>query len=97
MNRKEKILECLKDYENLTMIEPIIDDVVFLEENLVELKKLPFIVVHPNNPNLQKYTPAFKQYKELMQSYLNAMKILIKCVNGTEGESELAKLLKEFE
>lgn len=40
------------------------------------LKELPFIRIHPKNKAKQEQTPAFKQYKEFSQSYMNAIRIL---------------------
>jgi hypothetical protein len=54
----------------------MIDDVVFLEQQLDQLRKLPFMKVNPQNPAQQKPTPAAKQYKELLQQYNNCIKIL---------------------
>ena len=87
MNRKEEVLGICKtlDVEKLKLINPLIDQLVFLEEKLAYLKTLPFIVVKDNDPTKQKVTPAYKQYKDLSQSYLNALKV----VNGALGiESE---------
>ena len=61
---------------NLEIYGPLIDEVLFLEERLTELKKLPFILVHPSDPSKQKPTPAGKQYKELLQQYTCALKAL---------------------
>ena len=58
------------------IVKKLIVELVFLEDRLDELRKLPFIRIHPNDPTRQQYTPAGKQYKELMQSYLNAVKVL---------------------
>lgn len=58
------------------IIEPLIDDVVFLEENLKELRALPMIRVCPSNPAKQKATPSSKLYKEFLQQYNNCIKIL---------------------
>ena len=87
MNRKEEVLDICKtlDVETLKLINPLIDQLVFLEDKLAYLKTLPFIVVKADDPTKQKVTPAYKQYKDLSQSYLNALKV----VNGALGiESE---------
>jgi hypothetical protein len=77
MERKEELLKLFEQVEDTKgLILPLIDDVVFLEEQLTILRKLPFIKVNPNNPSQQKPTPAAKQYKELLQQYNNCIKIL---------------------
>ena len=87
MNRKEEVLVICKalDVEILKLIDPLIDQLVFLEGKLNYLKTLPFIIVKADDETKQKVTPAYKQYKDLSQSYLNALKV----VNGALGiESE---------
>ena len=64
------------DEDKAAVIAPLLPQVVFLEERLRELQKLPHIRIHPKNPARQEITAAGKQYKELMQSYLNAVKVL---------------------
>lgn len=77
MNRKEELLKLFDQIEDTKgIILPLIDDVVFLEQQLDQLRKLPFMKVNPNNPMQQKSTPAAKQYKELLQQYNNCIKIL---------------------
>lgn len=101
MERIEKLREIFDnvDEDKRTVIEPLLDDVIFIEKRLSELRKLPMIRVHPNNPARQEVTPAGKQYKEYMQSYLNAIKVLQMTLYraGETGESPLLKVLKEFD
>lgn len=101
MERIEKLREIFDnvDEDKRTVIEPLLDDVIFIEKRLAELRKLPMIRVHPNNPARQEVTPAGKQYKEYMQSYLNAIKVLQMTLYraGETGESDLIKELKEFD
>lgn len=77
MNRKDELLNVFNEIEDTKdIILPMIDDVVFLEEQLQDLRKLPFLRVNPDNPSQQKPTPAAKMYKELLQQYNNCIKIL---------------------
>lgn len=94
MTRKEELLKVI---ENDPALVPLIDDVVFLEERLEELKKLPFIKVHPKDPTKQKATPAQKQYKELLQQYVNIIRVLIRATGTDESdeESPLRKWVKQ--
>ena len=77
MTRKDELLQIFAQIDDTKgIIRPMIDDVVFLEDHLHELRKLPFIRVNPADPTQQKPTPAAKQYKELLQQYNNCVKIL---------------------
>lgn len=97
MNRKKELANAFKGLEEQNIIRPMIDDVVFLEDQLKELKKLPFIRVNPDNPAEQKPTAAAKQYKEFLQQYNNCIKILISVLNKNEvvEDSPLRQFLKE--
>ena len=64
------------DADKAEVISPLLPQVVFMEQRLEELKKVPHLRIHPKNPARQEITAAGKQYKELMQSYLNAVKVL---------------------
>lgn len=64
------------DEDKAAVVSPLLPQVVFIEQRLEELRQLPHIRIHPKNPARQEITAAGKQYKELMQSYLNAIKVL---------------------
>lgn len=85
--------------EQKNIITPLLSDIDFMETRLAVLRALPHIKVHPKDPSRQRITPAGKQYKEMMQSYLNAMKVIISALNKTETSAadELLKKLEEFE
>ena len=88
-NRKEELLKIFDQVEDTKgIILPMIDDVVFLEEQLEALRKLPFIKVHPEYPEIQKPTAASKQYKELLQQYNNCIKILTGILRKDAPEEE---------
>ena len=85
--------------EQKNIIAPLLSDIDFMETRLTSLRALPHIKVHPKDPSKQRITPAGKQYKDVMQSYLNAMKVIISALNKTETSAadELLKKLEEFE
>ena len=94
MDRTDELLNYVcAGGEDKEILNQIIEEVVFLEYRLEELKKLPFIQVHPKDPAKQKTTPAAKQYKELLQQYSNLIKILSKSA-GKDSDSEESPLRK---
>lgn len=100
VNRKNEIysiFERIDDHEK-ELIGPLIEQVLFLEQRMFELQKLPFIKINPKNPMMQKVTPAAKLYKECMQSYMNAIRILLNTLRKVESSAadELLEHLKEF-
>ena len=100
MTRREKLTKIFEniDENEREIINPLIDEVVYLENRMTELKQYPFLSVHPKNPHLQKQTAAAKQYKECSQSYMNAIRILCGVLHkaNTSAEDELLKRLEEF-
>lgn len=100
MGRKEDLFELLNkmDEEKRVVVEKILEEMVFLEEQLEELKKYPFIKVHPENPTIQKPTVAAKQYKELSQVYSVKVKILLGVVEGNvdDGYDPVQDFIEEF-
>ena len=86
MDRKEELFSLLR---NRALDEPkarrLIDEIVFLEERMEELKKFPFISVNPKNPAQQKPTAAAKQYKEFLQQYNNSLRLLLR-ISGDIGD-----------
>jgi len=75
MNRRDELIAIIPE-ESLELVKSVIDDVVFLEGRLDELKKLPFIEINPKNPMKQRSTPASKLYKEFLQQYINCIKMI---------------------
>ena len=97
LTRKETLEDIFKDIEpnEKKLIVPLIDEVIFLEEQMNELKKLPFIRINAQNPALQKKTEAAKLYKECTQSYMNAIRILCSILHKVESTAQ-EELLKRL-
>lgn len=96
-NRKEQLLAIINKAgsQNDIKAAQLVEEIVFIEEQLVELKKLPFINIHPKNPMKQKATPASKQYKELLQQYNNSLRLLFR-LSGDMGENEEESPLRKW-
>lgn len=94
MTRKEELLKLLNN--DITYI-PLVNDMVYLEGQLDELRELPKIKIHPSDPTKQKTTPAAKLYKEYLQQYTNIVRILMKATGAdeTEEESPLRRWMNE--
>ena len=87
------------DDDKKTVISPLITEISFMESRLDDLRQLPHIRTHPKNPARQETTPAGKQYKETMQTYINAVKVIMTALykTDTSAADELLEKLKEFE
>lgn len=102
MSRKEELEKIVfkPGSDNEIKAAQLIDEIVFLEEQMQELRKLPFIKVDKDNPMKQKATPAQKQYKETLQQYNNSLRLLFKLtgdLGDVEEESPLRKWVKSRE
>lgn len=75
MSRLDELLALVPE-ESLDLVKNSLSDMVHLEEQLEYLRTLPFIQVHPDDPNLQRATPASKLYKEYLQQYINIIKMV---------------------
>ena len=75
MSRREELVKLVPD-ESLELVSDVLDEIIFLEGKLEELKKLPFIQIHPQDATKQRSTPAAKQYKEFLQQYINCVKVI---------------------
>ena len=92
MDRFEQLSGIFADMEGeADVVRPMIEDVVFLEGRLTELRAMPFLRVNPKNPADQKPTAAARQYKELLQQYNNCIKILTGILRKT-GQEEISPL-----
>lgn len=88
MDRKTELFSLLKNgAQDELKARQLIDEIVFLEDQMRELRKYPFIAVNPNNPAQQKPTAASKQYKEFLQQYNNSLRLLLR-ISGDIGESD---------
>lgn len=99
MTRYERLKEIVSkvDADKAAVIEPLLTDIIFMEDRLKELRALPHIRVSTSNPSMQQITAAGKQYKETMQAYLNAIKVVQTTLSRftQEGEDEFEKWLAE--
>jgi hypothetical protein len=90
LKRFDELVEVIAslDENARKILEPTIERIVFLEQRLDALEKLPFIKVHPEDQTKQKPTVAGKQYKDLLQQHNNCIKILLSAARKENGEEE---------
>ena len=101
MDREQELMKLLSDAgidAMITAFQKLVQEIVFLEQQLAELKQYPFISVNPKNPAQQKPTPAAKQYKEMLQQYNNSIKIMIRTLerNKSTENSPLREYLEKM-
>ena len=92
MERRDELLKLVND-SNESIVTPLIEKMLFLENQLEQLEKLPMIKVHPDMPEMQKATPAAKLYKEFLQQYTNIVKV-VSHATGNENDDEDSPLRK---
>lgn len=97
MGRKDELLKLFSgvDKETMTIISPSIDEMIFLEEKLDEVRKKPFIKYHPTDPTKQKILPAQRTYISLLQQYNIVVKNIHSMI-GKETEDRGVSPLREY-
>lgn len=93
-DRKDQLLRLCETGKEKVLL--LVDEIVFIESKLEEIKKLPFYKVHPNDKLRQKLLPAGKLYKELLQQYNQSLKVFASMTgkNIDSQESALRKWVK---
>lgn len=97
MSRSEELRRIFKDFDEtkFTVVEPLIDEAVYLEEQMLSLKQYPFIKSREYKGEIQtKVTAAGKQYREYLQTYINLVDKLCKYLGATEADENSP--LREF-
>lgn len=102
MGRREDLEKIVykEGTDNKIKAEALINEILFLEEQMEVYRKLPQIKVHPEKPELQKATPAAKLYKEALQQYNNSLRLLFRItgdLSESDEESPLRKWIKSRE
>lgn len=97
MSRKEDLEKIVfkEGTDNSIKAQQLIEEIIFLEEQMAYYRSLPQIKVHPDNPELQKATPAAKLYKESLQQYNNSLRLLFR-ITGDLGEVEEESPLRKW-
>lgn len=100
--RRKELDSCFEmcSKETKIIVSRLIDEVINLEIQLDEIKKLPKYKVHPQHPDIIKPLPVFKMQKDLMQQYNIAIKNLHSMENRNndqDDESPLRKYLRTLE
>lgn len=81
------------------MAEKLIEDAVFWEKQIEELRKYPQYVVHPNNPSLVKPSKISRQLERAQVQYTQIVKSLVTIYSrsgGADEEDLFDQMLNEF-
>lgn len=91
MTRKE---ELLKIVDNDIRLTELVENIISTEERLAELRKLPFIRVHPKQPDKQKATDAARQFTQLSGAYNSMIRTLASISGKDDLDNEESPLRK---
>lgn len=88
MSRREELEKIVfkEGSDNNIKAAKLIDEIIFLEEQMAYYRSLPQIKVDKDHPERQKATPASKLYKECLQQYNNSLRLLFR-ITGDLGEA----------
>ena len=88
MSRKDELLD---EIDHDATLEPLIDEMLYLEEELDYLRTLPKIKVHPKDKTKQKPTPAARMYREALAGYTTIIRLLLRA-KGIDENDETSPL-----
>lgn len=94
MDKKKRLKE-LNDFvgnNKVIFLRNLINDIIYMEERLEELKQLPFIKVNPKNKEQQKKTESSKLYLSLIAQYIQDIKALSYLAGKSGDEEEISPL-----
>ena len=101
MDRKEQLRGYFAnvDEDKRAIAYDTIDEYLFFLDRIAELRKLPFIRVHPKNPARQELTPAAKLVREYSQAVDAKRKTLLTILYRVDSSAadDLLQRLAEFE
>lgn len=83
--RREELLRIVGDDK---FLQKEVDELLFLEERLEELRKLPHIEINPKNPAQQRATVAAKEYIKYLQQYNTVVRILTRATGSDDADEE---------
>ncbi len=89
--RKKELLSIFKERGKEIEARQLIEEVLFLEKKLEEVKELPFYKYNKNDRRQQKALPAAKLYRELLGQYNVSLKTLGRMI-GTKGDGGTSPL-----
>lgn len=86
------------DPEERKLVSGVIEDCIWLEEQLRNLRKIPHIQINPRNKSQMRVTPAARLYKQYATTYANNIRVLLNVLRKveTEEQNELLRKLEEF-
>ena len=93
----EKIFRSV-DEDERNLVSGLVDDCVWLEEQLRKLRKLDHIQINPRNRNQMRLTPAARLYKQYATTYANNIRVLLNVLRKVENQAQddLLRKLEEF-
>ena len=97
MSRLEELRQIYKDFDEtkFKVVEPLINEAVYIEDQMRFLKSFPLIKSREYNGEIQtKVTAAGKQYREYLQTYTNIIDKLCRMLGKVEGDEDSP--LREF-
>lgn len=100
MSRFDELAEKLKgiDPNKKEIVLSLLKDFVFLEEQIVELRKYPRYIINPQNTRQQKKLPVHEMLKDYQAQKNDIAVKILRTLDGEVGEeSALIKALANFE
>lgn len=98
--RVDELMALFDDEAVRTVVRPLVEELADVEDRIQEVKKLPLIRVHPEDPSIQKSTAAGRLYHTLLAKQTDIVRMLLRQLgkSGDGGEdSPLRAYLRTLE
>lgn len=99
-DRVSELLNLFPDESVRIVVRPLIEELADIEDRIREVRKLPLIRVHPDNPSIQKSTAAGRLYHSLLAKQTDIVRMLLRQLGKTgddEEDSPLRAYLRTLE
>ena len=93
--RAEEILALFSDESVRTIVRPLAEELADVEDRIREVKRLPLIRVHPQDPSIRKTTAAGRLYHTLLAKQTDIVRMLLRQL-GKSGDDDEDSPLRAY-
>lgn len=93
--RVDELMALFSDESVRTVVRPLVEELADVEDRIREVKRLPLIRVHPQDPSIQKSTAAGRLYHTLLAKQTDIVRMLLRQL-GKSGDDDEDSPLRAY-
>lgn len=93
--RADELMALFSDDSVRAVVRPLVEELADVEDRIQEVKRLPLIRVHPDDPSIQKSTAAGRLYQSLLGRQTDIVRMLLRQL-GRSGDDEEESPLRAY-